>query len=748
MIPPGRHASAWIGVLLVAGAAVCSPRAARAQALSGDSLILKLKAVEVGRLLEIARRDAPDASSLVRPTGSDAAGADSRFVPVRGVPLRTTTSGFPNLPVNDRSQDAPGAVQSGVSIAASGRNVVAAWNDGQGLLTLGSTIGFASSSDDGATWRDGGAPLTTGGVSQWISNSVVAVNERTGTFYLAALCQPTSITNGIAVTKGTFIDGEVMWDTPRLVISANRQVTRYDQPWLAADSVSGNLYLTYVRDNLLNRSNRIDYQRNTGNNDVAWSAPATLSSPDDVARVRAPRIASGPDGAVWAAWHTIGTGPLDFFKVRRSTNFGTFFAQEVTAESLYVNFGSGAPGFNRGAGFVTPSLAVDRTFGPYRGRAYLAWCESVNFFDDPLGTTGAAIEEEPDDSPATATPFTPGQILSGAIPTSLDVDVWSFHGTGGETVILLLDAGAAPGLDAALRLLCTDGTTQLAFSETGSSGAGLIVFTIPADGIYALRVQPFSGTGAYTLYTGLNGKPHERARDHRDVFVSTSDDNHSWRPPTRVNDDPGLYDDWLPEIAVGELGRPYVMWYDWRDAPPSACGGVSSVYLARSEDGGGTWTSLGAASDTPTAWSSVVSPFLTNQGAYLGAYGNSRGLHLAWADGRFGDPDVFSTFQSLDDALVGVPPASLTALAVLDVHPNPSRGEIRVSFSLAPGGPATLALIDVAGRRVCERTVNGSATSGRRTVDLTAGARPAAGVYLVRLTRDGRSVVRRVSILR
>jgi hypothetical protein len=95
-----------------------------------------------------------------------------------------------------------------------------------------------------------------------------------------------------------------------------------------------------------------------------------------------------------------------------------------------------------------------------------------------------------------------------------------------------------------------------------------------------------------------------------------------------------------------------------------------------------------------------------------------------------------------------VPPASLTALAVLDVHPNPSRGEIRVSFSLAPGGPATLALIDVAGRRVCERTVNGSATSGRRTVDLTAGARPAAGVYLVRLTQDGRSVVRRVSILR
>ena len=735
MTLPGRHASAWIGILLVAGAAVWRPPVAGAQAQSdsrdADSLILKLKAAAVGRMMEIVRNDAAPAEPPL-------------FASERVVTLRSTTSGFPNLPVNDRSLDAPGAVQSGASIAAAGRNVVAAWNDGQGLLTLGSTIGYASSSDDGATWRDGGAPLTTGGVSQWTSDPVVAVNERTGTFYLAALCQPTSGTQGVAVTKGTFIDGQVMWDTPRLAISANRQVTRYDQPWLAADSVSGNLYLTYVRYNLLNGSNRIDYQRNTGNNDVAWSAPATLSSPDDVARVRAPRIAAGPDGAVWAAWHTIGTGPLDFFRVRRSTNFGTFFAPEVTAESLYVNFGSGAPGFNRGAGFVTPSLAVDRGFGPYRGRAYLAWNESVDFFDDPLGTAGAAVEEEPDDSPATATPFTPGQILSGAIPTTLDVDCWSFHGLQGQTVILFLDAGAVPDFDAALRLICSDGATQLAFSETGSSGNGLIVFTIPADGTYTLRVQPFSGIGAYTLYTGLNGKPHERARDHRDVFVSASDDNHSWSPPTLVNDDPALYDDWLPEIVVGDLGRPYVMWYDWRDAPPSTCGGVSSVYLARSEDGGGTWSPLGSISDTPTAWTSVVSPFLTNQGSHLGAYGNSRGLHLAWADGRSGDPDVFATFQSLDDGVVGVPQTPPAALAVLDVLPNPSRGELRVSFALAAGGPGTLALIDIAGRRVSERTVVGS---GRQTVDLAAGARPAAGVYLVRLTQDGRSVVRRVSIL-
>src|SRR5215471_9504738 len=221
---------------------------------------------------------------------------------------------FPNVLVNDRSHDTPGAAQSSVSIAAAGRNVVATWDDAQRRIAPVSMVGYASSSDDGATWKDGGAPLTTGGVTRWTGSPMVAVNEQTGTFYLVALCEPTSITNGVAITKGTFIDGEVQWDTPRIAVSANRQATRYDAPWLAADPESGNLYLTYVRYNLLNGTNRIDYQRNTGNNAIAWSAPSTLSSPDDVARVRTPRIAAGPDGAVWAAWHTIGTGSQDFIK--------------------------------------------------------------------------------------------------------------------------------------------------------------------------------------------------------------------------------------------------------------------------------------------------------------------------------------------------------------------------------------------------------------------------------------------------
>src|SRR5262245_866600 len=657
MTPPWQ-ASRRIGIVLLACA--LAPGAAHSQALSDEAFVHRLKAAAASHILDRSRAIAPEAAG-----GSPAALR-------RALPFRGAGAAFSDRIINDRSLDAPGATQSEVSIAAAGSHVVAVWNDGQGLVTLGSTIGYAYSTDGGATWTDGGAPLATGGVGAWTTGPVVTVNEKTGTFYLAALCEPTYLTNGVGVTKGTFIDGELMWDTPRLAISANRQVTAYDQPWIAADSVSGNLYLTYARFNLLNGTNRIDYQRNTGNNAVAWSAPSTLSSPDDVARVRAPRIAVGPEGVVWAAWHTIGTGELDFLRVRRSTNLGAFFTAEVTAASLYANFGSGAPGFSRGFGLTAPSLAVDRTYGSHRGRVYLAWNESLNYFDDPLGTAGAGIEEEPNDTPAGATPFTPGQILTGVLPSSLDGDCWSFHGVAGETFIFFLDAGFSPSFDAAFRLIGIDGVTHLAFSESGSSGIGLIVFTLPRDGTYFLRVQPFAGVGAYVIFTGVNGKPAERARDQRDVFVSHSDDGSTWSSPSRVNDDPAGYDDWLPEVAVGDFGRPYVVWYDWRDSPPATCGGVSHVYLARSEDGGDTRASLGPVTAAPTAWTSVVSGYFPNQGFHLGAYGNSQGLHLAWADGRLGDPDIFAASTALVRGQVDVPPGAPSASGILDVHPIPA----------------------------------------------------------------------------
>ncbi len=75
-----------------------------------------------------------------------------------------------------------------------------------------------------------------------------------------------------------------------------------------------------------------------------------------------------------------------------------------------------------------------------------------------------------------------------------------------------------------------------------------------------------------------------------------------------------------------------------------------------------------------------------------------------------------------------------TASSVLHIAPNPlTGGYATVRYSLPKAGPATLTVVDVAGRTVSSRTVLAS-RSGAVSLDLRSLS---AGVYLVRLEADG-----------
>ena len=77
------------------------------------------------------------------------------------------------------------------------------------------------------------------------------------------------------------------------------------------------------------------------------------------------------------------------------------------------------------------------------------------------------------------------------------------------------------------------------------------------------------------------------------------------------------------------------------------------------------------------------------------------------------------------------------------VIPNPAHGTgFNVSLSLPDARPATLQVLDVAGRRLASREV-GVLGPGRHSVRIAEG-RMAAGVYVVRLERDGAILQRRV----
>ncbi len=686
MSPCLRHSAALRAAFVLAlalassmlPAAVAGPPAARAAAPGQDSrpetgakvssYAPALKRLQQRLLLQGARQRMARAKALTRlarkhpeqvrpgagvrrrgdwneaggPQGPDTLASATRTA----LPARATVALVPDVLVNDRTQDAPYSYvgQAEQMTAAQDSNILIAWNDGLGFTTgpYTSTQGYGYSVDGGATYTDGGAPPVPAGW-RWASDPLVAVNEKTGDFWFCALVDDNLTRNGIALVRARFEAGTVQWSAPALVRSGYSSSILFDKPWLAADSLSGRLYLSYTVFSTV--GDTIVFQRSSVGG-TSWGSPQRLSSESESNLVQGSRPTVGPGGEVYVAWYSIGTVDVDYMKIRKSTDQGATFSPAVNAASAYSNWGSGAPGFNRGTGLTYPSIAVDRSAGTRRGRVYLAWNESIDFYDDAMGGTGSVSETEDNSVPATADAFTPGKIVRGSVSSPSDFDYFRFDGTAGQTILFYADS-ITSSLSMSLRLFCSDGTTRLALSAPGTGQNNFLCFTLPVGGTYYLRCASWDGssTGSYRIVTGLDTPTAgERARDHRDVFVAWSDGGTTWSTPARASDSPAGYDDWLPEVAVGGSNtdnRPYCLWYDWRESA-SICGGGSNVCLSRSDDNGGTWTLVGALSAARTDWTNVGSNIAPNQGDYLSLFANHSNLYAAWADGRNADSDIYA----------------------------------------------------------------------------------------------------------
>jgi hypothetical protein len=451
-----------------------------------------------------------------------------------------------------------------------------------------------------------------------------------------------------------------------------------DKEWIAVDSLSGNLYCSYSY--FAGNSDEIRVQRSTTGGQ-SWNSAITLSSTADAGYVQGSRPSVGPNGEVYVVWHaigpsssTIGIGP-DFIRVRRSGDFGVSYAAETTPASVFSNFGSGGPGFNRGLGITFPGISVDRSTGPHRGRVYLSWAEAVNFPNDRFpqpGVDPAYSEVESNNGALTANTFTPGMILRGVVATpqpSADLDYFKWDAVQGTTYVFWVDS-LSINLDASLRVFCTDAASgsgvpsNLAFSQNGQGGEDLIVFTAPTTATYYLRIASYAqqNTGKYRIRTTVHDTALPgRSRDQRDVFIASSDNGVAWSTPVRANDSPGHFDDWLPEVAVDGRGHVFVDCYDWRDAA-ALCGGGSNAYLYESTDGAASFGAGVRMSNYTTPWSAVYSTLIPNQGDYIGLFARDSVTFVAWADGRNGgQPDAFTA--RLGTICGGPPVTAISAIA-------------------------------------------------------------------------------------
>ncbi len=128
--------------------------------------------------------------------------------------------------------------------------------------------------------------------------------------------------------------------------------------------------------------------------------------------------------------------------------------------------------------------------------------------------------------------------------------------------------------------------------------------------------------------------------------------------------------------------------------------------------------------------------------------------HLVWTDtavvpgGHYGYRLAYTQGgrrQVSGDTWVDVPRSLMLALE--GAHPNPAVDYLNAAFALPSGDQATLDILDIMGRRVVEREV-GQLGPGRHVVRLEVGARVPPGLYWLRLSQGGRSLVARAIVIR
>jgi hypothetical protein len=276
--------------------------------------------------------------------------------------------------------------------------------------------------------------------------------------------------------------------------------------------------------------------------------------------------------------------------------------------------------------------------------------------------------------------------------------------------------------------LSADGNIALVGGPNDNSSLGAAWVFTSNDGAWSQQ-------GSKLVGTDVVGNPHQGhsvalSADGNTAVLGGPDDN---RIPVR--DDPYAYQTvgaaW---VFVNEIATPALLSLESTDPEPdcvtltwqseSALGLSATVYRYDMLSG---WQPLGAPTLVPPDRLQFVDRAVAAGARY--AY------RLGYTEG--------GSEQFTAETWVDVPRPAVLSLD--GARPNPSTGAMNVFFSLPNESPATLTVLDIAGRVVMAREV-GSLGAGQHLVPL--GSTIAPGVYWLRLAQTSRALYARTVVIR
>jgi hypothetical protein len=373
-------------------------------------------------------------------------------------------------------------------------------------------------------------------------------------------------------------------------------------------------------------------------------------------------------------------------------------------------------------------MCVDETNSPYRNNIYMSWTEFDSYgSSNPNDSTRILFSRSIDAGITWSQPVKISDVggdcidsdntVEGAVPAvGPNGEVYlSWSGPLGIMFDKSIDGGVTFGQD----IFVTDQPEGWDFGVPG-------IYRCNGLPITACDISNSPHRG--NIYIAWSDQ--RNGFDDTDIFlIKSTDRGTTWGNVKRVNDDNTNRHQFFTWMTIDQLsGSIYFVFYDRRNTSVNE----TEVYVARSDDGGETFTNFKVSE----------SPFTPNDMVFFGDYTNIAArngkIYPIWM--RMDGFDL-SIWTAIVDIPVGITSVEEQMLAenfeLWQNYPNPFNPSTQIHYLLPRAETVRLVIYNTLGQLI-KTLVFGKQETGAYTAtwDGTdeAGARMTSGVYLVRMT--------------
>lgn len=263
------------------------------------------------------------------------------------------------------------------------------------------------------------------------------------------------------------------------------------------------------------------------------------------------------------------------------------------------------------------------------------------------------------------------------------------------------------------------------------------------SGIYRANGLPVTccdlSNGPYRGTIYINWTDSAGPNNHDVKIVKSTNGGLNWSTPLRVNDDATTKEQFFTWMTVDQkTGYVYVLFYDRRNDVSNA--GATEVFLAKSTNGGTSFTNILISSSAFVPTSSVFFGDYTN----ITAYDNK--VRPIWI--RLQGTSL-SVMTAIIDFTTEIEPLTLNLPASYELsqnYPNPFNPMTNIRYSLPHPGFVKLSVFNSLGKEVAE-LVNEYTSAGEHNFDFDA-SKLSSGVYFYKISVNGFTDTKKMMVIK